>query len=336
MKNTNTKNLDTKNNKVKIRFYKKKSFWLFSVIIFLTVSMIPTSIYSARYCKIKSDYELLLEDYEQILENYELYRNVVDEGFFEYVKNMPIPIKMLFFYDYARATYLEQFGLMDFMLALILHDVGLYNHFEDLSRELEQIWITNNSMKEADLAMQKLYWWDVYWRNPNGSRYLFHTYVEQQVDYVYDDVFTEHTNQTGDYCKAAIETALTFQGDCEDQSILCSTLLKAAGYDVILGTIYDPNYNDDGIDEFAHAFLWVKVNPLVNDGWTSYLWRFGDAIYEWLLLDPTNYSYGENPEWIEHYDILGYNNWSDYMNWRVIAQPGDTSLNLNSEQPSHE
>ena len=251
------------------------------------------------------------------------------------LRNMPLPVKMLYYYDYIRQNQPRVLTTDEFNTYIILHDTEQYNHFKQLDKELGDIWQTDNSMTEFEVTLYMFQEWSVYWKK-NHTSYELYNNLLSKITYYDDNYFVSGTDQYYDYAKSAIETIFSSLGDCEDHVILTATFLEAAGYETIIGGVSD--HNESGLkDDFDHGFLWVKVENFSYPYLYADLWRFGEGEYEWLLLEPTGSSvYGSTVSWIAFYDNHNFTRWEDIFQWEVIAPPGDSSLELNEFIPSHE
>ncbi len=244
------------------------------------------------------------------------------------IANMPLPNKLFYYFDYVRQNFPKGYENIDLCTYLVLHDTGQYNFFKDYTREFDKIWESENSMTEVSAAIQMFSFWKSYWKaDMNASR--IYNNIFGKIEYYNDTEYTMNTTQYYDYSKSVIETIYSRIGDCDDISIMTAAYLEASGYETILGTVHE-NETD-----FHHAFLWIKINFYYEYLWAD-LWRFGDGEYEWLLLEPTwKTSFGSTASWIAGYDQKNFTNWNDIFNWRVVAPPNDSSLELNNLTPSH-
>ncbi|MCE7744253.1 MAG: transglutaminase domain-containing protein [Candidatus Heimdallarchaeota archaeon] len=251
------------------------------------------------------------------------------------LRNMPLTIKMLYYYDYIRQNLPRDISNQLLNTYIVLHDTGQYNYFESLDKKLGNIWQTDNSMTEFEAALNLLFTWSGLWKKNHTSHYLYNNLIGK-ITYYGDDIFVNGTDQYYDYAKSAVETIFSGYGDCEDHAILVATFLEAAGYETIMGVVHDNNQS--GVKEdFHHGFLWVKVVNFSYPYLYADLWRFGEGEYEWLLLEPTDsVVYGSAVSWIAHYDINNFTRWEEIFHWKVVAHPDDSSAELNDLMPSHE
>lgn len=251
------------------------------------------------------------------------------------LRNLPLPVKMLYYYDYIRQNLPKGLTHTELSAYIVLHDTGQFNYFEDLDKELGNIWLTNNSMTEFVETLDIFHDWFWLWEINETSDFLYDNLLNK-IDYISDYFFTKNSDYDYDYAKSAIETIFSGRGDCEDYAMLAATFLEAAGFETIIGNIHDDNQSRLDI-YLHHAFLWVKVENFSYPYLYADLWRFGEGEYEWLLLEPTyDVVYGEYVSWIETYNAFNFTKWEDIFQWNVVAPPGDSSLELNELIPSHE
>ena len=148
------------------------------------------------------------------------------------LRNMPLPVKMLYYYDYIRQNQPRVLTTDEFNTYIILHDTEQYNHFKQLDKELGDIWQTDNSMTEFEVTLYMFQEWSVYWKK-NHTSYELYNNLLSKITYYDDNYFVSGTDQYYDYAKSAIETIFSSLGDCEDHVILTATFLEAAGYETI-------------------------------------------------------------------------------------------------------
>jgi len=127
------------------------------------------------------------------------------------------------------------------------------------------------------------------------------------IDYEYDSTLDiDRIPYSYDYIKFPVETAFRTMGDCEDQAMLAAAYLESCGFDAMMVTIHDPDWNGgSGLYHGVPMVFWP-------DAWGTRpagTWGFsfsGDGIkYNdgwWMFLDTTwDTPFGTDPAWLQWY-----------------------------------
>jgi hypothetical protein len=225
------------------------------------------------------------------------YNKLYSETIYEFTVQMPKGLdehyERIRTYESGKFISKGNAGLLLFYATQVLHDLGNYS-YDDHCANFTKATGTECANVTTQFAINFLTY-------VNRS-YSSVSRVEQVYSWVND--FVSYVNDTEDFGRFPIETLVYRCGDCEDQAMALSFLLKSCGYETALCIVYDANFTQYSAGGFYHTFCVVRKNGFEYNGTVIQLYRYPQHGASWIVLDPTfNHAFGEDPEWMEHYRL---------------------------------
>ncbi|MBN1682726.1 hypothetical protein JW865_04145 [Candidatus Bathyarchaeota archaeon] len=258
------------------------------------MKVIENSQINNQYNQIESNYNLLSNQYNQL------------ESIYDVQQKLSVGNSLTSFYDNVRYEYglsgdKNYWGndkdLLLFATKLARHDLG-YSMWSDIENEYYQVvssYSYNDAKKILDYVINecKIFSYDT----PTDKISKILNLIEEQIHYEpeVDDVY-----------RSPIETLSLRSGDCDDYSILTSSLLEYAKIDAALGSFKNAE-NQYHWMVLVHLDSLDLVDPyyvhdyyLFND-----LTSFGLRAGKWIIIEPQRtLNYQGDPEWFEQWTII--------------------------------
>ncbi|MBD3189457.1 MAG: hypothetical protein GF308_02385 [Candidatus Heimdallarchaeota archaeon] len=318
-------------------------FFVIGTITFASLFAWKTITTNKELAKLREDYQELLNDYEllfgnnsDVLQEYSIMSNSLEElqeqyqqlqeeitFWVETVTSMPILDRMSIYYQLVRINH-EDFGNdgsnfskpVDFAVELIMHGLGRYNAFTKVDIVLEKYGFFKwGSMEDARYALQQSFVGENYltcWEQGHSEEEIY-DWIKTELRFIPDRLQDQSEGDLyWDFFLSALETLKFRGGDCEDLSILLSTLLERNGFETKFATIVD---SSNGYGPIEHAFLFLKVNANKSLYKNSIFWTFGENDGEkdtWIAIDVSSdwsNSIEQTPLWLQYYFTKEFQAW---------------------------
>ena len=272
---------------------------------------------------LQANFDQLQADFDNLQLAYTILQTQYDT-ITDTIQQMILPAQYTVFAEAVRRYYFDDYiagdtyrGFTRFCRDIILHDsIGSYSPdiiFPEVSDAFADC--LRYGSNTGYLAFQIFYWvfwsWLPNWNgyglsgNPTTDISTIVQWCCNNIDYEYDSKITTYQlNPLWDYPKFPVETAFRTFGDCEDQAILCAAYLESCGFETMMVTIHDPDWNGgSGLYHGVPMIWWNNTWGSNPQHGFSFWWdgtKYNDGW--WMFLDTTwDTPFGTDPTWLQWY-----------------------------------